>query len=271
MFAAVNGKYSAGMSFEEQQQYKKQQYAQQQQQRYQQQQQQNRVNPNQPANPNGPVPTGFVGRTFTSDANGNVRMNPGIPVYSNDNSPNLSSHSSPATNPNVYANQDKHRKGSVHSEDGSYSARSGYSYNSNNSNNSNGTNDSKVPRSGYASAKHPNNPSNGTASASTESASGSAKRIVPRPCGLFANPIENTIVELTWRLAKPAGSQGVPVDVSSYSIELTWRENSMGSSWQSAKKLICGNVCRKKNLIPGVSYEFRLRAVEELKGGMLGK
>lgn len=45
---------------------------------------------------------------------------------------------------------------------------------------------------------------------------------------------------------------------------------SWKGTWESASKLISSGKCRKKNLVPGGTYEFRVRAVEELAGGLLG-
>lgn len=93
------------------------------------------------------------------------------------------------------------------------------------------------------------------------------KKRVPRPYGLNCLSLGEKQVELEWRTSD--------IYKNPLLVELSWKNCSTGvdikdNSWQSANKLISGGQCRKKNLEPGGTYEFRLRAVEDLGGGMLG-
>jgi curved DNA-binding protein CbpA len=91
---------------------------------------------------------------------------------------------------------------------------------------------------------------------------------VPRPYGLRCLFVGTNAAELEWVTSK--------YHRNSLLAELSWRikEGDMNASWrgtwESASKLISSGKCRKKNLVPGAIYEFRVRAVEELAGGLLG-
>lgn len=80
------------------------------------------------------------------------------------------------------------------------------------------------------------------------------------------------MVDLEWKLVPPVAVSR-PIPVATYAFELSWRDrgvNVHSQVWESSKKLISANQCRKKNLQTGSTYDFRVRAVEELAGGMLG-
>jgi len=91
---------------------------------------------------------------------------------------------------------------------------------------------------------------------------------VPKPYGLRCLFIGTNAAELEWVTSK--------YHRNTLLAELSWRvkETTLPDvnllSWESATKLIGSGKCRKKNLIPGAVYEFRVRAVEELSGGLLG-
>lgn len=91
---------------------------------------------------------------------------------------------------------------------------------------------------------------------------------VPKPYGLRCLFVGANAAELEWVTSK--------YHRNTLLAELSWRikEADMNSSfrqpWESASKLISSGKCRKKNLVPGAVYEFRVRAVEELSGGLLG-
>ena len=109
--------------------------------------------------------------------------------------------------------------------------------------------------------------SSGGAAAATGSGAatgGSKARLVPRPYGLRCIFIGTSAAELEWVTSK----------YHRYKLlaELSWRNKDNGAKavWESASKLIGSGRCRKKNLSAGAVYEFRVRAVEELSGGLLG-
>jgi hypothetical protein len=78
------------------------------------------------------------------------------------------------------------------------------------------------------------------------------------PSGLQCISFTETIVDLQW----------LPLTGL---VELNWRNCALSAdSWRSANKLISGTKCRKKNLLAGATYEFRIRCVAEKPGGMLG-
>jgi hypothetical protein len=80
------------------------------------------------------------------------------------------------------------------------------------------------------------------------------------------------MVDLEWKLVPPVAVSR-PIPIATYAFELSWRDRSTNvhaQMWESSKKLIACNTCRKKNLSTGAAYDFRVRAVEELQGGMLG-
>lgn len=91
---------------------------------------------------------------------------------------------------------------------------------------------------------------------------------VPRPYGLRCLFVGANAAELEWVTSK--------YHRNTLLAELSWRikEADLNSSfrqpWESASKLISSGKCRKKNLQSGAIYEFRVRAVEELSGGLLG-
>jgi hypothetical protein len=100
----------------------------------------------------------------------------------------------------------------------------------------------------------------------------SSKLLVPRPFQLKCISLGPSMVDLEWKLVPPVAVSR-PIPISTYAFELSWRDRSVNvhaQVWESTKKLISGNQCRKKNLTAGATYDFRVRAVEELAGGMLG-
>mmetsp|Transcript_63146 Transcript_63146/g.124343 ORF Transcript_63146/g.124343 Transcript_63146/m.124343 type:complete len:1156 (+) Transcript_63146:60-3527(+) len=115
---------------------------------------------------------------------------------------------------------------------------------------------------GSSSADHGNSSSN-----LRNGAKSNASR-VPRPYGLRCLFVGTNAAELEWVTSK--------YHRNSLLAELSWRikENDPNASWrgtwESASKLISSGKCRKKNLVAGSIYEFRVRAVEELAGGLLG-
>jgi hypothetical protein len=71
------------------------------------------------------------------------------------------------------------------------------------------------------------------------------------------------MVELEW---KTSSLHNTPL-----AVELSWKDHSKTVKiWESSSKLIRSGVCRKKNLNPVTTYEFRIRAIEDLAGGKLG-
>ena len=97
----------------------------------------------------------------------------------------------------------------------------------------------------------PHRPSSGHKQASAEAP--------PKaPSGLQCTSFTETVVDLQW-------SPLIGL------VELNWRNCALGAdNWRSANKLISGTKCRKKNLLAGAKYEFRIRTVTEKPGGMLG-
>ena len=93
------------------------------------------------------------------------------------------------------------------------------------------------------------------------------KHVVPVPSEFSCTAVSDSAVELEW---KKSAVSNVPV-----LIQLSWRKQSVLAQWQSATRLISGQKCRKNNLdlgsVGGSLYEFRVRAIEDLPGGMLGK
>ena len=85
-----------------------------------------------------------------------------------------------------------------------------------------------------------------------------------RPYGLKCTSLGSTSVDIEWSIPIQAPSEKM-------SFEVSWRNLAHGThSWNSASKLIKTKQVRKKNLDVGASYEFRVRSVLELSGGMLG-
>lgn len=97
------------------------------------------------------------------------------------------------------------------------------------------------------------------------------KYICPRPTGFKCTSIGSTVVELEWLKTTMPLFNG---RVVTSQVELSWRSTKAtrfgGADWEKASKLISVNILRKKNLIPGETYEFKIRNVSELPGGMLG-
>jgi len=86
---------------------------------------------------------------------------------------------------------------------------------------------------------------------------------VPRPYGLRCLFIGTNAAELEWVVSK--------YHRHNLLAELSWRNKALGAkAWDSSSKLISSGKCRKKNLTPGADYEFRVRAVEDLPGGLVG-
>ena len=92
------------------------------------------------------------------------------------------------------------------------------------------------------------------------------KHIVSVPGDFSCAAVSDSAVELEW---KKSVVSSVPV-----LIQLSWRKQGALTQWQSATRLISGQKCRKNNLdlgsVGGSLYEFRVRAIEDLPGGMLG-
>jgi hypothetical protein len=85
-----------------------------------------------------------------------------------------------------------------------------------------------------------------------------------RPYGLKCTSLGSSSVDIEWNIPIQAPSDKM-------SFEVSWRNLALGThSWESASKLIKTKQVRKKNLVVGASYEFRVRSVLELAGGMLG-
>ena len=78
--------------------------------------------------------------------------------------------------------------------------------------------------------------------------------------------VTDSAVELEWKIST--------LTTISVLIELSWRKQVLNTSWQSDIRLINGIKCKKNNLelssSAGCTYEFRLRAIENLPGGILG-
>ena len=76
---------------------------------------------------------------------------------------------------------------------------------------------------------------------------------MPEPCLMrdVVEPAEDS-VRIRWNSPKKNGSE-----ILGY--ELQWRHWG-GNTWKTAKNLISGTECRKKNLLAGKRYEFRVRA-----------
>jgi hypothetical protein len=95
--------------------------------------------------------------------------------------------------------------------------------------------------------------------------------ICPRPAGFKCTSIGSTIVELEWlKTAMPLYNGRVVTS----QVELSWRSTKAtrfgGADWEKSSKLVSVNMLRKKNLIAGETYEFKIRNVSELPGGLLG-
>lgn len=102
---------------------------------------------------------------------------------------------------------------------------------------------------------------------------------VPKPYGLSAIAIGATMCELEWKLSTLPAAQYGNVHIPSAQrnrqlvIEFAWRctgPREIVSGWQSSTRLVSGHRVRKKNLARGGQFEFRVRAVEDLVGGLLG-
>ena len=74
---------------------------------------------------------------------------------------------------------------------------------------------------------------------------------VPVPFGFKCVSVGATVVELEWQT-----SSNHPHNLA---VELNWKNRAIDLRvWESASKLINGGKCRKKNLVAGSVYEFRL-------------
>lgn len=204
--------------------------------------------PSQPS-ANGNSRPENVGRTFTTDAQGNVRMMGGGPKAQQSNS----------TQNNGSAAGDNKQQPSEPSQHSKPTPPQASSQNS----------ASKVPpEQPQANGSNGHKPKHGAGSIPVFS----SKLLVPRPFQLKCVSLGPTMVDLEWKLVTPVAVSR-PIPVSTYAFELSWRDRSVNlhaQVWESSKKLISGNQCRKKNLTSGATYDFRVRAVEELAGGMLG-
>ncbi len=106
----------------------------------------------------------------------------------------------------------------------------------------------------------------------------------PKPVGLRCagiEPMDNPTTKEAGtgdpndRYAEGALQWIVPPNVG---VELSWRRTPMQegtdkritSSWESAKKLVVGGRCVKKNLVENSIYEIRVRSVNELEAGVFG-
>lgn len=84
---------------------------------------------------------------------------------------------------------------------------------------------------------------------------------IPKPENLHVIVIDNSTVEVSW------------INKSDYpnsQFELNWRNRGNSTvcgtfAWESSQKLVSGSKVRKKNLVAGVAYEFRLRCVIQLQ------
>ena len=89
---------------------------------------------------------------------------------------------------------------------------------------------------------------------------------VPIPVDFKLVNVTVSSVELEWRMSDQF--------VTPVLIQLSWRKQIVNASWQTATQLINGLKCKKNNLELssdlGCTYEFRIRAIEDLPGGMLG-
>jgi|TARA_B110000208_G_scaffold188820_1_gene249199 curved DNA-binding protein CbpA len=83
---------------------------------------------------------------------------------------------------------------------------------------------------------------------------------IPEPCLMrdVVDPAEDS-VRVRWNAPQKNGSE-----ITGY--ELQWRHWG-GQTWKTASNLISGTECRKKNLLPGRRYEFRVRAKNALGFG----
>jgi hypothetical protein len=140
---------------------------------------------------------------------------------------------------------------------------------SSNSNAPSGANTSRS--SDNTSARYDPTAAAGGAASMPDTARRKSVNTVARPFSLKCTSIGATMVDLDWRISL--------YETRPVLIELNWRNvammggvsSSSSSSWESAKKLISGTSCRKKNLEVGAVYEFRVRAIQDLPGGMLGE
>lgn len=215
----------------------------------QQQQQQNQYKYNTNNNPDTNEKY-TTGQTYRTTADGKV-----YPQQQYNQQPaNKESSSSATTNDN---NASKQPSSSSNPSQPTESAKYNYSYNPATGNNTSSTGT-------------PTN-TNNTNTANNSKPTGPTT-MIPRP---FAFKIVNksaAMVELEW---KTSSFHHCPL-----AVELSWRQNQQlkqasGSEkrnvWEMSSKLIRSGVCRKKNLIPGMTYEFRVRSVEEYDNGQVGQ
>jgi hypothetical protein len=120
------------------------------------------------------------------------------------------------------------------------------------------------------------------APSSRQQSSASYAALVPRPKQLRCALLGPQEAEFVWTVSRITQSD------MKYLAEVNWRRQlAMGrqqEDWQSAGKFITGTerqnaknvgssvvyACRKKNLDPSTTYEFRFRTVENIEGGTLG-
>lgn len=133
-----------------------------------------------------------------------------------------------------------------------------------------GTANSNASNSTAASGANHNYGGSSNTHSSSNNAAPKAKRVaIPRPFALRFSAVGSSMVELEWKVST--------LHSCSLAVELSWRERGIISNgavnmkaWEISDKLIRSGCVRKKNLAAGSAYDFRVRAVEELQGGLLG-
>jgi curved DNA-binding protein CbpA len=118
-------------------------------------------------------------------------------------------------------------------------------------------------KAGYASAA----PKESTPKSHTAAGERGVGGVLPAPSGLKALAVDSNTVELSWNpLPTPLQSlcQG------GLKVELSWREwisiarisaGAQVAVWENSATLLSGERVRKKNLLPNITYEFRIRYV----------
>jgi curved DNA-binding protein CbpA len=98
---------------------------------------------------------------------------------------------------------------------------------------------------------------------SSSTSSKSPMSLVPRPFAFRLVSKTSSMVELEW---KTSSLHNCPL-----AVELSWKDHSKSTkSWEMSSKVIHSGCCRKKNLTPLTTYEFRVRCVEEYSNGKFG-
>jgi curved DNA-binding protein CbpA len=120
------------------------------------------------------------------------------------------------------------------------------------------------PRPSDAASNVNTKPAAGSSNTNTEPSkqpSFSNKKVVPRPFAFKTNSVASTVVELEWKTSV--------LHHCNLGVELSWKEQK-STIWEVSEKMIRSGCCRKKNLVAGGIYEFRVRAVEDLPGNVPG-